>query len=137
VTGVIDGDTFRANVSGRIETIRVVGIDTPEVAGPYRSAECFGAEASARAKQLLNGGRVALARDSTQADADQFGRLLRAVTLADGTDFGLRMISEGLAREYTDDTPHANQRAYRGAEAEAKRLGVGMWAPTACAGAAR
>ena len=44
--------------------------------------------------------------DPTQADRDQYDRLLRYVQLPDGTDLGSTMISDGNADEYTYDVSY-------------------------------
>jgi len=46
VTQVIDGDTLTVDIDGVTESIRVLGINTPETEYSSRGAECFGAEAS-------------------------------------------------------------------------------------------
>ena len=50
VVDVVDGDTLKVNAPERI-TIRVIGIDTPETVDPRRPVQCFGSEASARARR--------------------------------------------------------------------------------------
>ena len=47
VTDVVDGDTIRVDLPTGIETVRIIGIDTPEVVHPTEPEACFGAEASA------------------------------------------------------------------------------------------
>jgi micrococcal nuclease len=42
VVRVIDGDTLIADVAGSAKTIRLIGIDTPEVAHHDKPGECFG-----------------------------------------------------------------------------------------------
>ncbi|MBI5087957.1 MAG: nuclease, partial [Actinobacteria bacterium] len=44
---VVDGDTVVADFDGRRETVRLIGIDTPETVKPDAPVECFGPEASA------------------------------------------------------------------------------------------
>jgi len=45
VTKVIDGDTIQVKMDSKIETVRLIGIDTPEVPNPYKPEGCFGKEA--------------------------------------------------------------------------------------------
>ena len=46
VVRVVDGDTIVADVDGRQERVRFIGIDTPESVKPRSPVECFGKEAS-------------------------------------------------------------------------------------------
>ena len=46
VVRVIDGDTLEAKVAGRITTIRLLNVDTPETKDPNRPPECLGQEAT-------------------------------------------------------------------------------------------
>ena len=47
VEGVIDGDTIK--ISG--QSIRYIGVDTPETKHPQKPVECFGPEAAAKNKE--------------------------------------------------------------------------------------
>ena len=85
VSRVIDGDTVEL---GNGETVRLVGIDTPEV------GECGFEAASANLAKLVLGKSVQLVR--SDEDRDGYGRLLRYVDVA-GTDAGLRLIQNGRA----------------------------------------
>lgn len=78
VRRVIDGDTIEVEFEdGAVARVRLIGVDTPETVDPRRPVQCFGAEASARTRELLDGQRVWLERDVSQTD--RFGRLLRYV----------------------------------------------------------
>jgi micrococcal nuclease len=132
VATVIDGDTIKINRRGQSVTVRVVGIDTPEVSGPYTSQECYGKEASARAKKLLAGRDVWLQAAQGQPSQDRYGRDL-AFIFSDGTtDFGLAMLRDGYAREYKARSPHQYAAQYRDAEQSARAAQRGLWSPTAC-----
>jgi micrococcal nuclease len=134
VTRVVDGDTIDVRLDGREERVRLIGINTPESVDPRRPVECFGQEASAYAKALLSGQTVALEADSSQADRDQYGRLLRYVWLDDGRLFNQVMIAEGYAYEYTYDLPYKYQALFRAAQQAAQAAGRGLWSPQTCAG---
>lgn len=41
-----DGDTIEVEMNGKTETIRMLGIDTPETHHPDKPVQCFGTEAS-------------------------------------------------------------------------------------------
>jgi len=97
VDRVVDGDTIIVAVDGRVETVRLLGIDTPEKAGGPRPAECFGSEASAYAAELLPAGTtVYLSRD--KESRDQYSRMLAYVHRADdGLFINQAMIQGGYA----------------------------------------
>lgn len=133
VTKIVDGDTIKVNLNGKEETVRLIGIDTPEVVDPRRPVQCFGRQASNKTKEVLNEKSVRLESDATQNNRDKYGRLLRYVILADGTNFNKYMISEGFAYEYTyKSNPYKYQEEFRKAQKEAREKGVGLWATGAC-----
>ncbi len=67
VIEVLDGDTVRVEMSGSIDTVRILGIDTPE---KYVSrtgyTECYGEEASIYGKNMLEGKEIILEGDPRQ-----------------------------------------------------------------------
>lgn len=132
VEKVIDGDTIQVLVNGKMETIRLIGIDTPETVDSRKPVQCFGKEASAKAKEILAGKDVSLESDLTQGDKDKYGRLLRFVFLENGTSFNKMMIREGYAHEYTYSVPYKYQLEYKQAEKEARDNDLGLWSPSAC-----
>ena len=132
VIKVIDGDTVAVEINGKKETIRLIGINTPETVDPRKPVECFGIEASNRAKEILTGKRVKLEADSVVGERGKYGRLLRYVFLDDGTNFNKMMISEGYAYEYTYNLSYKYQSEFRQAEKEAREAKRGLWADGAC-----
>lgn len=135
VVQVVDGDTLRVRTpSGQLETIRLIGINTPEVVDPRSPVQCFGREASDRAKQLLSGQRVRIEQDPTQDTRDRYGRLLAYVWLEDGTFFNKQMIADGYAQEYTFAAPYRYQADFKAAQQQARAAGLGLWAPDTCNG---
>ena len=134
VTKVVDGDTAKVNIDGVIETLRLIGIDTPETKDPRKPVQCFGQEASNRAKQLLENSNVHLEADPTQGERDKYGRLLRYIFLADGTNFNEKMIFDGYAHEYTYNLPYKYQAQFKEAQTQADQNNRGLWAASTCAG---
>ena len=61
----IDGDTIRVRVRGKVHTVRLIGVDTPETVHPTKTVQHFGAEASAYTKAELEGKTVTLEADPT------------------------------------------------------------------------
>lgn len=101
VVAVVDGDTLDVQlVDGEQFRVRIIGIDTPETVAPGRPVACWGPEASARTRELLQGQVVWLERDVS--DLDRFGRLVRHVWLGD------ELVAEVLLRE-----GHARAYAFR------------------------
>ena len=136
VVTVIDGDTIVARIGGKDETVRIIGMDSPETHKPDTPVECFATEATTAAKQLLpKGSRVTLQADPTQDGRDRFGRLLAHVLLADGTLFAEKMIRDGYAVHYVyDRVPSIYADRLSAAQEAAKAAGAGLWSPLTCGG---
>jgi len=121
VTVVTDGDTIKVQLGdGTEESVRIIGIDTPEV----RPMQCFGEEASSRMQMLVEGQIVELERDPA-GDRDNFGRLLRYISV-NGKDIGARMINDGYAHSYTK-YPHPRMEHYNVLERDARSAKRGLW----------
>lgn len=134
VTAVVDGDTIRINRDGRDETVRLLGIDTPETKDKRKTVECFGREASAQTTRLLSGSRVSI--EPGPEARDKYGRTLGYVWTEDHRLINLELVRDGYAREYTYDRslPGAHVDALRTAERDARSAGRGLWSPTSCGG---
>ena len=127
VLRVVDGDTIEVSLNNKKETIRLIGIDSPETLDPRKPVQCFGIEASNKAKKTLNGKTVGLETDPTQGERDKYGRLLRYVFLND-LNFNKLMISEGFAHEYTyQNNPYKYQLDFIQAAKEARENNRGLW----------
>ena len=136
VTRVVDGDTLKASVAGRTETVRVIGLDTPESVKPGTPVECFALRASAEAERLLPiGTAIRLESDPTQAARDRYGRLLAHVWLADGTLYAEQMIRGGFGIHYVyGGVPSMYASRLAAAEDAAQVALRGLWSPATCAG---
>ena len=132
IVRVIDGDTIVIRIDNKIETVRLIGINTPETVDPRRPVECFGIEASNKAKEILSGKNIRLEADNIVSERDKYGRLLRYIFLEDGTNFNKMMISEGYAYEYTYDLPYKYQDEFKQAEKDAREAKKGLWADGVC-----
>jgi len=133
ISKVVDGDTLKVIINGKTKTVRVIGIDTPETVDPRKPVQCFGVQASNEVKRLLEGQFVSLESDPSQQGSDKYGRLLRYIFLADGTDLGEKLILEGFAYEYTYRVPYLYQSKYKAAQKAAMDQKKGLWADDACA----
>lgn len=134
VLDVVDGDTFKASVNGTNQTVRLIGVDTPETKDPRKLVQCFGSEASAQSTALMKSKNVRLEADKTQSDKDKYGRLLRYAYLEDGTLINKKLIELGYAHEYTYEVPYKFQADFKQAETKARSSAVGLWSPSTCNG---
>lgn len=132
VLRVIDGDTIEVGLNNKKETVRLIGIDAPETVDPRKPVQCFGIEASNKAKEVLTGKTITLEYDSTQGDRDKYERLLRYVFLND-LNFNKLMISEGYAHEYTYQNNHYKYMdEFKNAQKQAREGKKGLWADNIC-----
>ncbi len=125
VIRVVDGDTVKVRlVGGARRTVRMLGIDTPEVHG---TVECGGPQASRSLKKLLPRGAVVwLKSDPSQADKDRYGRILRYVA-RNGRDTNRAQVARGWSRAYVYDDPFRRLAEYRRSERQARAHDLGIW----------
>lgn len=133
VVEVVDGDTVVVDLSGRRETLRLIGVDTPETVDPDQPPECFGAEASEHTAALLpEGTEVRLTRDVEARD--RYDRLLVYLHRAeDGLFVNLDLVEGGWADDYPYPPNTAHQRELAVATSRARAADLGLWG--ACGGA--
>ncbi len=127
VTRDVDGDTIDVQMGSQKETVRFLGIDTPETHDPRKPVQCFGLAAAAHTKALLEGKDVRLEPDPTDSDRDKYHRLLRYVYLPDGTLVNAELIRDGYAFAYTV-FPITKLDEFRALETEARSNNRGLWA---------
>ena len=132
VTRVVDGDTVRVDRDGQEIVVRLIGLDTPETVAPDRPVECFGPEASARTKDLVDGGQVWLEYDEVTGLTDKYDRTLAYVWLTQDTMLNEQLVREGFAEERTYQEGYRYQDRLRAAEEVAQAAGAGQW--SACPG---
>lgn len=131
VTKVIDGDTIQVKIGSKKEKVRLIGIDTPEIVDPRKTVQCFGKEASQKAKNLMLGKKVRLESDTTNSNRDKYNRLLRYVYLQDGTSVNEVMIKEGYAFTYVQ-FPFQYMPKFKQYQSEAKSSNKGLWDANTC-----
>ena len=120
-TRVIDGDTI---VLDGNETVRLIGVDTPETKDPRKPVEAFGQEAYEFTKSLVEGKKVRLEFD--QEKIDKYGRTLAYVYLDDGTFLNAQIIMQGYGHAYTVH-PFKYMENFRNYERMARERGLGLW----------
>jgi micrococcal nuclease len=118
---VIDGDTVELDNS---ETVRLIGVDTPETVHPTKPVEAFGKEAAAFLRGMVEGRRVRLEYD--QKRQDRYGRTLAYLFLADGTFVNAEIVRKGYGHAYTE-FPFRYIDDFRRYEVEARESRRGLW----------
>lgn len=94
VIKVIDGDTIKIETG---QTVRYIGIDTPELHHPKKKLECFGREARDKNRELVEGKLVRLEKDVSETD--RYWRLLRYVYVPTVASPSGEFVNEYLVRE--------------------------------------
>ena len=128
ISKIIDGDTVVANISGSDTLIRLIGIDTPETVDPRKPSQCYGKQASDKAKEILMNKNVYLEKEVSKGDYDKYGRVLAHIRLIDDSLYGQYMIENGYAKEYTfNNEPYKYQKEFKSAQKTAKKEKRGLW----------
>ena len=130
VVRVIDGDTITVTIDGQEETVRYIGIDTPE---PYRDGEpaCYSKEATSRNTELVAGTQVQLVPDIE--DRDTYDRLLRYVYVNDSF-VNEQLVAEGYATTLRIAPNTSQADTFQQAQDTAQAQQLGLW--SACRDAA-
>ena len=139
---IIDGDTVEIRLSsGLQDTVRLIGVDTPEVSKSNRSDEykgvtdvlcldLWGARATEFAETYLIEQKqgvqtMTLETDSLTGERGYYNRLL-AYIIVDGIDFNSLLVENGYARVYTEE-PFSKASAYLSLEKSAQQQNIGLW----------
>jgi len=124
----VDGDTIAVNMNGTVETIRFIGVDTPETHKPNTPVQCYGPQAATYTKmQIEKFGKVRLQADPLDTNRDVYGRLLRYVYLPDGTLLDEQIIQQGYGFAYLD-FPFSKKAQFAVDEQTAQNAKLGLWA---------
>lgn len=126
VTRFSDGDTITVDMNGQKETIRMIGVDTPETHDPDTPVQCYGPAASAYTKNLIGDQKVRLEADPTNQNRDRYDRLLRYVYLPDGRLVQEEIIKNGYGFAYTS-FPFTKKTQFVELEKIAKDAAKGLW----------
>lgn len=121
-----DGDTITVDMNGKNETIRMIGVDTPETHDPDTPVQCYGMAASAYTKELIGDQKVRLEADPTNQNRDRYNRLLRYIYLPDGRLVQSEIIKNGYGFSYTQ-FPFLKTEEFNALETEAKANNRGLW----------
>lgn len=123
----VDGDTIALDMNGSIETIRFIGVDTPETHKPNTPVQCYGKIAAAFTQsQISKFGRVRLQADPLDTNRDVYGRLLRYVYLPDNTLLNEKLIQQGYGFAYLG-FPFSKSALFSSDEQVAQKTHLGLW----------
>jgi len=127
VNYVVDGDTLYVQTPTGEEKIRIIGINTPEIAYEDDPADCFGDEAHDRARTLLNDQYIWLTFDAECMDV--YDRTLAYVHLGleEEDFFERRILREGFAWAFPFDTTPTFIDVFASDEAQAVSNVAGGW----------
>ena len=124
VTRIIDGDTIHVRVDGRVEKVRYIGVNTPEVHHPRKGEEPGGRAAAAVNRDLVTGRRVRLELDAQSRD--RYGRLL-AYVWVDDTMINAELVRRGFAQVMTIPPNVRHQSLFLKLQREAREARRGFW----------
>ncbi len=123
VAQVVDGDTLRLR-DGR--SVRLIGINTPEVGRDGKPSEPFAEQARDVVKRMLGRNAVVGLRLGAER-RDRHGRLLAHVYHADGRSVEVALLTQGLAAQIVVPPNVYGLDCYRAAERVARDVGRGVW----------
>jgi micrococcal nuclease len=122
----VDGDTIVVDMNGHNETVRFVGVDTPETHKPKTPVQCYGLKAADFTKQTIGKQRVRLQMDELSSDRDRYNRLLRYVYLPDGTLLNQQLIEQGYGFYYPY-FPFSKSADFAASQLRAQTKHAGLW----------
>lgn len=126
VSEFVDGDTIIVDMNGHPETLRFIGVDTPETHDPRKAVQCFGQVAAEFTKSLIGKNNVRLESDPINTNRDRYNRLLRYVYLPDGRLVNGEIIRQGYGFAYTG-FPFTKSVEFLGYQKSAREQGIGLW----------
>lgn len=127
VTEIVDGDTFKVLINEKEHTVRLIGIDTPELSNFGRPEMCYAKEATEKLSREILDKQVRLEKDVSETD--RYGRLLRYVYV-DDTFVNQRLVEEGFARAATFPPDVAFSEILIEKEQQARENKLGLWSDT-------
>lgn len=127
VTKIIDGDTINiTDTSGNETTVRLLGIDAPEMLDPTTNSPAHWAERAMAYMAARAGARNVIIRLEPIQTRDRYDRLLAYIYLSDGDCLNMDIVRDGQA--FADRRfRHSYRPQYEQAENEARKKERGLW----------
>lgn len=123
VAKVHDGDTLKLG-DGR--KLRIIGINTPELARDGKPAEPYALQATQTLKQLLNQQNTVKLRYGSEKQ-DRYGRLLAHVFLNNGGNITELMLKKGMGLALVVPPNLWSRDCYQQAQHTAQQAQNGLW----------
>lgn len=124
VVKVVDGDTIHVRIASRIEKVRYIGVDTPEVHHPTKGEQPGGREATAQNRALVGGRPVRLELDVQERD--RHGRLLAYVWVGE-VMVNAELVRRGYAQVMTVPPNVRHQHLFVKLQRDAREAERGLW----------
>lgn len=124
VQRVVDGDTLRLS-DGR--SVRMIGLNTPELGKKGRADEPFAVTARKRLEALVAASDGQLALLPGKESKDSYGRTLAHLYGADGANLEAQMLAEGLGFQVAVAPNVDLVICQQTAERSARQAGLGVW----------
>ncbi len=124
VQRVVDGDTVRLN-DGR--SVRMIGLNTPELGKKGRSDEPFAVAARERLEALVAASDGRLGLLAGREGKDRYGRTLAHLYSANGANLEAQMLAEGLGYRVAVAPNVDLVGCQQAAERTARQAGLGLW----------
>ncbi|MDB5169404.1 MAG: hypothetical protein JWO41_760 [Candidatus Saccharibacteria bacterium] len=126
ISRFVDGDTIVVNMNGSQETVRFIGVDTPETHKPNTPVQCYGPAASAFTKNYIGTQKVRLELDPESSNRDRYNRLLRYIYLPDGHLVNKVLVKQGYGFYYPY-FPFTKSDEFAAAQKQAQAGNKGLW----------
>lgn len=126
VSKFIDGDTIIVDMDGKDQTIRFIGVDTPEEFDSRKPVQCFAKAAAQHTKDLIGNDGVRLESDAQSDNRDRYDRLLRYIYTPGGTLVNYQIVADGYGFT-TTGFPFTKMATFRAAQATAREQNKGLW----------
>ena len=124
VVRIVDGDTIHVRVGDRVEKVRYIGVNTPEIHHPRKGEEPGGREAAEVNRTLVHDRQVRL--DIDVQERDRYGRLLAYVWVGD-TMINAELVRRGYAQVMTVPPNVRHQMLFVKLQREARDAERGLW----------
>jgi len=136
VQEIVDGDTIKVSIGHDRFTVRLIGIDTPELHDPNTPVECYGQEAANYLASIIPH-KTLIYLDKDVSETDRYDRLLRSVWVEQG-EGRYRLVQDAMVRDgyavldtFPPDVEYVDYLTM--AQDSAQAAGRGLW--SVCGGA--